>query len=85
MLRRMFGPKREEVAEGWRRLYNEELHNLYSSPDIIKVIKSRRVGPTEHVECMVDIRNETKSLVGKSEGEKPLWRLDINRNMKMKH
>jgi hypothetical protein len=41
VLRRIFRPKREEVAGGWRRLHNEELHNLYSSPNIIKVIKSR--------------------------------------------
>jgi hypothetical protein len=40
-LRRIFGPKREEVAGGWRRLHNEELHSLYTSPNIIKVIKSR--------------------------------------------
>jgi hypothetical protein len=42
VLRRIFGPEREEVAGGWRRLHNEELHNLYTSPDIIRVIKSRR-------------------------------------------
>jgi hypothetical protein len=41
--RRIFGPKREEVAGEWRRLHNEELHNLYSSPDIIRVIISRRM------------------------------------------
>jgi hypothetical protein len=43
VLRRIFGPKGEEVAEGWRRLHNEELHNLYASPNIIAVIKSRRM------------------------------------------
>jgi hypothetical protein len=43
VLRRLFGFKREKVAGGWRRLYNEELHNLYASPSIIRVIKSRRV------------------------------------------
>jgi hypothetical protein len=43
MLRRIFGPKREEVMGGWRRLHNEELHNLYASPNIIGVIKSRRM------------------------------------------
>jgi hypothetical protein len=43
VLRRTFGPKREEVAGGWRRLHNEELHNLYASPNIIRVIKSRRM------------------------------------------
>jgi hypothetical protein len=43
MLRKTFGPKREEVDGGWRRLHNEELHNLYTSPNIIRVIKSRRM------------------------------------------
>jgi hypothetical protein len=43
MLRRIFGPKREEVAGDWRRLHNEELHNLYASPNIIRVIKCRRM------------------------------------------
>jgi hypothetical protein len=43
VLRRILGPKREEVAGGWRRLHNEELHNLYSSPNIISMIKFRRV------------------------------------------
>jgi hypothetical protein len=42
VLRRIFGPKREEVAGGWRRLHNEELHNLYVSPNVIRVIKSRK-------------------------------------------
>jgi hypothetical protein len=41
VLRRIFGPRKEEVAGGWRRLHNEELHNLYTSPDIVRVIKSR--------------------------------------------
>jgi hypothetical protein len=43
VLRRIFGPRREEVAGGWRRLHNEELHNLYVLPDIIRVIKSRGI------------------------------------------
>jgi hypothetical protein len=43
VLRRVFGPKGEEVAGGWRRLHNEELHNLYASPNIIRVMKSRRM------------------------------------------
>jgi hypothetical protein len=49
---RIFGPKREEVAGGWRRLHNEELHNLYASPNTIRVIKSRWVRWTGHVERM---------------------------------
>jgi hypothetical protein len=47
VLRRIFGPKREEVAGGWRRLHNEELHNLYTSPNIIRVIKSWRMRRVE--------------------------------------
>jgi hypothetical protein len=43
VLRRIFGPKREEVAGGWRRLHNEELHNWYTTPNTIRVIRSRRV------------------------------------------
>jgi hypothetical protein len=51
-LRRVFGPKRkEEVAGGWRRLHNEELHNLYASPNIIRAVKSRRMGWAGHVVC----------------------------------
>jgi hypothetical protein len=43
VLRRIFGPKRDEVTGDWRKLHNEELHNLYSSPNVIRMIKSRRV------------------------------------------
>jgi hypothetical protein len=43
VLRRIFGPKTDEVTRGWRKLHNEELHNLYSSPSIIRMIKSRRI------------------------------------------
>jgi hypothetical protein len=52
VLRRIFGPKREEVAGGWRRPHNEEFHNLYISPNIIRVIKSRRMRWAGHVTCM---------------------------------
>jgi hypothetical protein len=69
VVRRIFGPKREEVAEGWRRLHNEELHNLYTSPNIVRVIKSRRLSWKRHVALMVDIRNAYKILVGKLEGK----------------
>jgi hypothetical protein len=48
-LRRIFGPKREEVTRGWRKLHNEELHNLYGSPNIIRVMKSRRMRWAGHV------------------------------------
>jgi hypothetical protein len=49
VLRRIYGPKREAVVGGWRRQHNEELHNLYASPDVIRVVKSRRMGWAEHV------------------------------------
>jgi hypothetical protein len=52
VLRRIFGPKRDEVTRGWRKLHNEELHNLYSSPSIIRMIKSRRMRWAWHVARM---------------------------------
>jgi hypothetical protein len=52
VLRRIFGPKRDEIAGEWRKLHNEELHNLYSSPDIIRQIKSRRMRWVGHVARM---------------------------------
>jgi hypothetical protein len=51
-LRRIFGPKRDEVTEGWRKLHNEEINNLYSSPNIIWVMKSRRIRWAGHVARM---------------------------------
>jgi hypothetical protein len=67
VLRRIFGPKGEEVTGGWRRLHNEELHNLYASPNIIKVIKSRRKKWEGNVACTGKMRNGQKSLVAKHE------------------
>jgi hypothetical protein len=58
VLRRIFGPKRDEVTEGWRKQHNEELHNLYSSPSIIKMIKSRMMKWAGHVARMGEKRNE---------------------------
>jgi hypothetical protein len=60
------------VAECLRRLYNEELHYFYASPNIIRVIKSRRIRWARHVARMGDVRNSYKILIGKSEGKKPL-------------
>jgi hypothetical protein len=57
VMRRIFGPKREEVAGSWRRLYNEELHNLYASPNIIRVIRSRRMRWVGHTKYMGEMRN----------------------------
>jgi hypothetical protein len=63
---------RDEVTEVWRKLHSEELHNLYSSPDIIMQIKSRQMRWAGHVACMGEERKLYKVLVGKSEGKRPL-------------
>jgi hypothetical protein len=59
---------------GWRTLHNEELRNLYSSPSIIRMIKSRRMKWTGYIVCMGEKRNAYRSLVGKQEGKRPLGR-----------
>jgi hypothetical protein len=56
VFRRIFGPKRDEVTRGWRKLHNEELHGLYSSPSIIRVIKARRMRWAEHVARIGEVR-----------------------------
>jgi hypothetical protein len=72
--RRIFGPKRVEVMEEWRKLHNGELHNLYSSPDVIRQIKSRRTRWAGHVARMGEGRDMYRVLVGKLEGKRPLGR-----------
>jgi hypothetical protein len=67
VLRRIFGSKRDEVTGDWRKLHNEELHNLYSSPNIIRMIKSRRMRWAGHVARMREKRNAYRILVGKPE------------------
>jgi hypothetical protein len=74
VLRRIFGPKRDEVTGDWRKLHNEELHNLYSSPNMIRMIKSRRMRCTRYVARMAEKRNAYRILVGKLDGKKPLGR-----------
>jgi hypothetical protein len=71
---RIFGPKRDEETGDWRKLHNEELHNLYSSPSIIRVIKSRRMRWAGNVTRMGEKRNAYGILVGKPEGKRPLGR-----------
>jgi hypothetical protein len=78
-LRRIFGTKREEVDGGWRRLHDEELHNLHPSPNIIRVIKSRSVGWVEHVAQTTEMRNGYKILVGKPEEKRPLRKQRLRR------
>jgi hypothetical protein len=75
VLRGIFGPKRDEVTGEWRKLHSGELHNLYSSPDIIRQIKSRRVGWAGHVARMEEERNVYMVLVGKPVRKRPLRRL----------
>jgi hypothetical protein len=74
MLRRIFGSKRDEVTGGWRKLHNEELHNLYSSPSIIRTITSTRMRWAGHVARMGKKRTAYTILVGKPEGKRPLGR-----------
>jgi hypothetical protein len=74
VLRRIFGPKRDEVTGGWRKLHNEELHDLYSSPSIVRVIKSRRMRWAGHVARMGEVRGAYNILVGRPEERKPLGR-----------
>jgi hypothetical protein len=74
VLRRIFGPKRDEVTGEWRKLHSEELHILYSSPNIIRQIKSWRMRWAEHVARMGEERNVYSVLMGKPEGKRPLGR-----------
>jgi hypothetical protein len=70
---RIFGPKREEDGS-WRKLHNDELHDKYSSPNIVRVIKSRKMGWAGHVARMGEGRGVYRILVGRTEGKRPLGR-----------
>jgi hypothetical protein len=70
LLRRIFYSNEDETIGGWRKLHNEKLHNLYSSPNIFGVIKARRIKWAKHVVCIGD----TGYLMGKQEGKRPLGR-----------
>ena len=74
VLRRIFGPRKDEVTGEWRRLHNEELNDLHSSPNIVRVIKSRRMRWAGHVAQMGEERGVYRVLVGKLEGKRPLGR-----------
>jgi hypothetical protein len=74
VLRRIFGPKRDETTGEWRRLHNEELNGLYSSPNIIRVIKSRRMRWAGHIARMGEKGSAYRILVGRPEGRRPLGR-----------
>jgi hypothetical protein len=74
VLRRIFEPERDRVTRGWRKLHNEELHNLYCSPSIIRIIKSRRIRWAGYAARMGEKRSVYRLLVGKPEGKRPLGR-----------
>ena len=74
VLRRIFGPRRDEVTGEWRKQHNEQLNDLFSSPNIVRAMKSRRMRWTEHVARMGDRRGVYRVLVGKPEGKRPLER-----------
>jgi hypothetical protein len=74
VLRKVFGPKRDEVTGEWRKLHNEELNDLYSSPNIARVVKSRRMRWAGHVARMGEDRGVQRVLVGKPEGKRSLRR-----------
>ena len=74
-MRKIFDPKRDEVKEVWGKLHNEELNDLYCSPNIVRVIKSRRMRWAENVACMRERRGVYRVLVGKPEGKSPMGRL----------
>jgi hypothetical protein len=78
VLRRIFGPKRDEVTGEWRRLHNEELCDLYSSPNITRVIKSRRMRWAGHVARMGEERGSYRILVGRPEGRSHLEDPDVD-------
>jgi hypothetical protein len=73
VFRRIFGPKRE-VDSSWKKLHTDELHGLYSSPNIVRVIKSRRMRWAGHVAGMGEGRGVYRVLVGRAEGKRPLGR-----------
>jgi len=74
VLRRIFEPRRDEVTGEWRRLHNEELNDMYSSPKIVRVTKSRRMRLAGHVARMGEERGVYRVLLGKLEGRRPLGR-----------
>jgi hypothetical protein len=88
LLRRISGLNRDDIIEGSKKLHNEELHNLHSSSNIIRMIRSRRMRLARHIACMRPKRNEYRVLVGKQERKKPLgtprhkWENNIKMDLK---
>jgi hypothetical protein len=83
-LRRMFGPKRDEVAGEWRKLHNEKLHKLYCLSNIVRVIKSRTMRWVGHITRVGEGRGVYRVLVGKLEGKRPLGRTRRRRDNNVK-
>jgi hypothetical protein len=81
VVKRIFGPK-TGVTRGWRKLHNEELHNLYSSQNTIRVIKSRRIGWVGHVACIREMSSVYWILGGKSEGNNLLGKIILKWKLK---
>jgi hypothetical protein len=81
VLRRISGPKKNEVTGERRKLPNEEFNELYSSPNVIRLIKSRRIGWTGHVVCMGDSRGAYGVSVGKNERKRPSEDQDVDRRI----
>ena len=75
VLRRIFGPMRDEVTGEWRKVHNEELNDLFSSPNIVQVVKSRRMRWAVHVARIAESRGVYRFVVGKTEGKIPFGRL----------
>ena len=88
VLRRIFGPKRDEVTGGWRKLHNEELNDLYCSLNVIWVIKLKIMRLVGHAACMGASTGAYRVLVGKPEGKRPLggprhgWEDNTNTNLR---
>ena len=78
VLRRVFGSKRDEVTGEWRKLYNEKLRDLYSLPNIVRVVRLRRMRWAGHVARMGEGRGVHRVLVGKPEGKRPLGDPDVD-------
>ena len=72
---RIFERKRGKVTREWRKLHNEELNDMYTSPNTVRVLKSRRMRWAGHVACVEELRGACRVLVGKPEGKRPLGRL----------
>ncbi|PSN53750.1 hypothetical protein C0J52_02215 [Blattella germanica] len=85
VLRKIFGPKRDEETGEWRRLHNTELKDLYGKPDIVRKIKSHRLRWAGHVARMGDERGVRRILEGKTEGQRPVGRLRMKWENNINH